>query len=620
MRKEKAIKMRILSFFILMFLTILNIFPSLSLPGLSSIIHAQDSTSQELVSTTQTTRSESQWNHQVMNIDEAWTDGYTGAGITIAILDTGFFHRHPDITMAGGYSVFPDDAWSNDHSGHGTHIAGIIGAHQGTTYQGIAPGADLFGIKIYHEDDVDENGYVSTDVDSVIKGIRQAINIEADIIVISSGLTFHDQNLYDIILEAYRAGILIVAASGNGEESVNYPASYPEVIAVTSIDESLHPAFDIIYGKENEFAAPGVNIGGLSIPDSTYSYPYIFMSGSSQATPHVAGLAAIIMQKYNVRGQDARNIMQKQALNIGIPNLYGYGLIQYVPETELVDAEDTENEDEITDPSNEESVQTTESSEETTARKPSSSREADVDETENPEMTSHYLTDALDGDNQATLAYDVLPLIESKGTLEVELGDFNSLYLARDQVSELRERNIRIKLTKKSISWTIPPGNFIPGDATLRFYEGVPVGVEQQTGATTPIFTTAIFQTGARQNAHPSLMKITFKIDESPSVEQQDVYGYRWDREDSSWQKIDTEIEDDTIVLSTRNTGSISVFNPNNMQKKNANQSEAIVNASDDDSSFDIKSMLQTNLIGAVILLIALLLTVKILLSRKNRN
>src|SRR5699024_211126 len=132
-----------------------------------------------------------------------------------------------------------------------------------------------------------------------------------------------------------------------------------EVIAVTAVDEELNPALDIIYGKENEFSAPGVNIGGLSIPDSSYSYPYIFMSGSSQAAPHAAGLAAILMQKYGTRGEEIRKIMQNQALDIGDSGLFGHGLLQYVSDeeeknNELVPPEDEEEDEEIVTPDEEE--------------------------------------------------------------------------------------------------------------------------------------------------------------------------------------------------------------------------------------------------------------------------
>src|SRR5699024_6139550 len=138
------------------------------------------------------------------------------------------------------YSVFADDPWSNDHSGHGTHISGIISAQPGSTYQGIAPDAEVFGIKIYHEDDVDENGGVSTNVKSVISGIEYAMYIEVDIIVISSCLSNDEPALYKVIKGAHNQGIMIIATSGNGKCTVNYPANYEEVIAVTAVDEDLN--------------------------------------------------------------------------------------------------------------------------------------------------------------------------------------------------------------------------------------------------------------------------------------------------------------------------------------------------------------------------------------------
>src|SRR5699024_12258103 len=97
-----------------------------------------------------------QWNHNMMNIAQAWADGYTGAGVPIAVLDTGSFIQHPDSSMSGGYSVFAVNPWSNDHSGHGTDIAGIFSAQRGSAYKGIAPDAEVSAIIIYHADEINE--------------------------------------------------------------------------------------------------------------------------------------------------------------------------------------------------------------------------------------------------------------------------------------------------------------------------------------------------------------------------------------------------------------------------------------------------------------------------------
>lgn len=555
------------------------------------------------------------WNHDLMNIQQAWDDGYTGEGITIAILDTGFYHRHPDIDMVGGYSVFPDDAWSNDHSGHGTHIAGIIGANPDSSYPGIAPGADIYGIKIYHAADMDDRGYVSTDVASVIKGIRHAITIEADILVISSGLTFHDPNLYEIILEAHNQGMLIIAASGNGNTSVNYPASYDEVVAVTAIDEEMQPALDIIFGKENDFAAPGVNIGGLSIPESAYSFPYIFMSGSSQATPHVAGLAAIIMQKHNVRGQEAVEWMRRYTLDIGDANLYGHGLLHYVSdvdETEIVEDEPPVEEDVQPATGSDQTDDETSDSENESGevRKPDSSRVADPENPGNADSAEYYQTDPIEQDDRQVLGYDVLPIVESGATLEIILNDYNSLYLTADQIREVRDRNIRLALTKDNVSWYILPGNFLSGEAYLRFYEGTPVGTQKLTGALSPIYTISIYQRGVRQNSHPTWMELKFNITDLPDTDLSQYDGYRYDKSSREWAETVTEISEDYIILRTRHTAPIGIFNAETVQEAEADAAnDEIVDADEvSEDTDETYKLFQNPLFISTIILIVIII------------
>lgn len=577
MKRMKKLKVSILSLFIAVFFML----PALNVPIQNDsvshpIYHAfesshiasgqddfvSDSLYEEILE--QTDYPHPQWNHNVLNIGQAWSDGYTGAGIRIAILDTGFF-QHPDINMAGGNSVFPDDPWSNDHSGHGTHIAGIIGATSGTTYQGIAPGADLFGIKIYHENDVDEDGYVSTDTQSVAQGIQLAAELDADIIVISSGLTFHDEELYQQIQSAYADGIMIIAASGNGNDSINYPANYEEVVAVTAVDERLFPAMDIIYGQANEFAAPGVNIGGLSIPDSTYSYPYIYMSGSSQAAPHIAGMAAILMEKYNVRGEEARAIMQEQALDIGDPNLYGHGLLRYLSDEELAaQTEEPEEEPEeepvpTSDPTDTEAESEIDA-ENRAVRKPTSSRAAD---TEDEGSLAYYQTEAILGETESTINPETIPLVESGGTLEIWLNDSTSLTLTNEQVNEIRERNITLVLAQESTTWTIPPANFLPGPAVLRFYENTPVGIPVQPGQALPLYTLSIYQADARRNAYPSWMDIRFDLSQYDVEDPTALQAYYWNRDEEAWIESNSITEGQSIILQTRHATTVGFFDSN---------------------------------------------------------
>lgn len=628
MLKNKRLKTSILSIFLLLFFAMPAFHHAAPILNEQHFAKATDEFDSDAVENpdldqfvTDQENMHPQWNHNIMNIGQAWADGYTGEGIRIAILDTGFFHNHPDLTMAGGDSVFADDSWSNDHSGHGTHIAGILGAHMGTTYQGIAPGADLFGIKIYNSEDVDENGYVSTDTDSVGQGIQRAVDLEADIIVISSGLTYNDEALYQEIQEAHAQDIMVIAASGNGSSTVNYPAHYPEVISVTAIDERLQPAHDIIYGEENEFAAPGVNIGGLSIPESAYSYPYIFMSGSSQAAPHAAGLAAILMQKYNIRGEEARQMMQQQATDFGDPELFGYGLLRYVPDDEVATQEPVETPAE----SNEtpELPEAPVEDEGIAVREPTSSRTADD---EDEISLSYHQTEAISQENGSIIDEEILPLVETGGTLEIWLGTFNPLYLDEAQISEIRERNITLVLARENVTWTIPPANFLPGEATLDFYEGVAENVERQPGEVTDIYTTSIFQEDVSRLSHPGWMEIQFDMTQSDYEDLSELEAYYWNAEDGAWTPSESKVEENSLILRTRHTNALGFFDPQQVpevvEEENptpeATDEEAVDNDDNDESLYFLG--IPRQLAIPLLVLSILLIIGGVYLQRRNKK
>lgn len=631
MDKNKRLKTIILSIFLMVFFAIPTLDPIQPILTDNPLVQANDDFNDTAVETpeleqfvTSEENMHPQWNHNIMNIGQAWADGYTGEGIRIAILDTGFFHNHPDLTMAGGDSVFPDDPWSNDHSGHGTHIAGIIGAHSGTTYQGIAPGADLFGVKIYHNEDVDENGYVSTDPESVGLGIQQAVNLEADIIVISSGLNYHDEALYEEIQAAHAQDVMIIAASGNGSSSVNYPAQYSEVISVTAIDERLEPAHDIIQGQENEFAAPGVNIGGLSIPESSYSYPYIFMSGSSQAAPHAAGMAAILMQKYNVRGEAARQMMQQQATNIGDSGLFGYGLLRYVPDEEV----DETTEEPVEDPSESEEPpaevpEEPDAEEGVAVREPTSSRTADEDEDGEIALAYHQ-TEAIPQETSGTIDADTLPLVETGGTLEIWLDALSPLYLNENQVAEIRERNITLVLARENVTWTIPPANFLPGEATLEFYEGLADHVVEQPGAETSIYTTSIFQEEVRRISYPGWMEVRFDLSQSDHENLDDLAAYYWDEDEGVWLPSESFVEGESAILRTRHTSSLGFFDPGQVPESVEAEGniEEVPNEEDADSEEASENQfgLSAQLIIGLLIFSFLLILVGVYFRRRSRR
>ncbi|PJH58659.1 hypothetical protein CVR97_28605, partial [Salmonella enterica subsp. enterica serovar Typhimurium] len=98
------------------------------------------------------------------------------------------------------------------------------------------------------------------------------------------------------------------------------------------------------------------------------------------------------------------------------------------------------------------------------------------------------------------------------GTLEIWLDTLDNVALNEDQVSEIRERNITLVLARDHVTWTIPPANILPGEATLRLYEGVPTDITPIEGEPTSIYTTAIEQEDANLLTYPSWMEIQFNF------------------------------------------------------------------------------------------------------------
>lgn len=314
--------------------------------------------------------SEDDWNQDAIGTFDAWNEGLTGDGVKVAVLDTGFY-KHPEITYKDGYSIFDEthelgvDEWTNDHSGHGTHVAGIIGAHQGTRAQGVAPGVDLYGVKIYHEDNRNK-----TSAANLLNGINWAISQKVDIITLSSGYQGFNSAVHKIIsdnnityneefIDGVNKDILFIAASGNysnGWDTIDFPAAHEEVVAVANVNRDLISDRDSKKGStiddfkyENDLSAPGKNILSLGLNNS-----HTVMSGTSQSAPHVAGIAALLMEKYPQKtAYEIQKLMEEQALDLGEPghdDNYGHGLVQYEAQAaEAPDQTDEEPSEEETD-------------------------------------------------------------------------------------------------------------------------------------------------------------------------------------------------------------------------------------------------------------------------------
>lgn len=248
-----------------------------------------------------------QWYHgsDYLNTQAVWSKGgYTGEGVKVAVLDTGIDSKHSElvnqILAADHVKAFGD---SNDNVGHGTHVAGIIAADANNgKVVGIAPGAKIYSVKVSNSNEIVTS--------NLIEGIEMAINKGVDVINMSLGGTVKDSQLYLALNKATKAGIVCVAAAGNlgnGENTVNYPANYGNVISVAAYQKNESDKSHILadysnyLGNDNKIniVAPGSNILS-TYPTNLASNcnGYYSMSGTSMAAPMVAGAAALVMSKY----------------------------------------------------------------------------------------------------------------------------------------------------------------------------------------------------------------------------------------------------------------------------------------------------------------------------------
>ncbi len=243
-----------------------------------------------------------------------------GAGIKVAIIDTGIDYTHPDLkaNYAGGYNTIVTTAPPLDDHGHGTHVAGTVAAVRNATgVVGVAPRASIYAVKV-----LDKNG--SGSYSNVMAGIEWAAQNKMQVINMSLGGGGVDEPMKKMMTAAYEAGVTIVCAAGNDSGPVNYPAKYPEAIAVSASDSSDKLASFSSKGPEIAVIAPGVNIYSTGKGGG-----YKTMSGTSMACPHVAGLAALAISAGASTPAAAREALVKAAAKLpGLkPTDQGAGMI-----------------------------------------------------------------------------------------------------------------------------------------------------------------------------------------------------------------------------------------------------------------------------------------------------
>lgn len=245
-----------------------------------------------------------------------------GGGVRVAVLDSGIGLDHPDLRVAGDVTFVPDTTSGDDDNGHGTMVAGIIAALDNESgVVGVAPEVELYSVKV-----LNSNGAGLMSV--IIAGLEWAIENDMQVINISFGGVLNwPLAARDALEKAYQMGIVIVAGAGNsGDQNIVYaPARYDTVIAVGATDQNDARASFSSTGSALELMAPGV-----AIQSTSRGGGYTIGNGTSFSTPHVSGIAALLISAGITNNNEIRRILQTSASDLGAvgrDSYYGYGLV-----------------------------------------------------------------------------------------------------------------------------------------------------------------------------------------------------------------------------------------------------------------------------------------------------
>jgi serine protease len=260
--------------------------------------------------------------------ESAWNSA-NGAGITVAVVDTGVRADCPDLKgtkVLGGYNALNNSSNATDDNGHGTHVSGTIAQTTNNGYgcAGVAYAAAILPVKVLGADGSGSNFAVAA-------GIRWAADHGARVINLSLG-GGGGSTLQEAVRYAVSKGAVVCAAAGNGGGgSLSYPAAYPETVSVGAISSNGQKASFSQYGQGLSVVAPGVGILQQTWSPSQGRFVFGSWNGTSMATPHVAGAAALVLSRNSsLSPAQVKDILQRTARNLGSSgwdSQTGYGVI-----------------------------------------------------------------------------------------------------------------------------------------------------------------------------------------------------------------------------------------------------------------------------------------------------
>ncbi|WP_025025888.1 S8 family serine peptidase [Caldalkalibacillus mannanilyticus] len=257
------------------------------------------------------------WHYEMIKAPQAWNITQGSSAVKIAVLDTGIDHNHGSLrnfvntslgrSFVGGTTM--------DVRGHGTHVAGTIASYGSVS--GVMKNATLIPVKVLGDD-----GRGS--LYGIQQGVLHASSIGSDVINMSLGGGGYNQGMDEACRTAVARGSIVIAATGNEYRgSISYPAAYSSVIAVGSVTANRTRSDFSNYGTGLELMAPGSNIYS-TFPNNRFYTD----SGTSMATPHVAGIAGLMRSvNRNISVNDVRTILRNTAHHAGNFNEYGYGIV-----------------------------------------------------------------------------------------------------------------------------------------------------------------------------------------------------------------------------------------------------------------------------------------------------